>query len=82
MCVVPDAPGIGPELAERHPYKPRAVLTRIYEDGAVMGQQGQPRKKPGGTCRCPLPGPVPSPGSFAGEDHSRLRAGRRHIAAR
>jgi galactonate dehydratase len=40
--IVPDAPGIGIELAEdaaeRHPYKPRAVLTRLHEDGSVMDQ--------------------------------------------
>ena len=41
-CIIPDAPGIGIELAEdaaeRHPYKPRAVLTRLHEDGSVMDQ--------------------------------------------
>jgi galactonate dehydratase len=40
--VIPDAPGIGIELAEdaaeRHPYKPRTVLTRLHEDGSVMDQ--------------------------------------------
>lgn len=40
--IVPDAPGIGiellPDAAERHPYKPRAVVTRLYEDGSVMDQ--------------------------------------------
>jgi len=40
--VIPDAPGIGIELAEdaaeRHPYKPRAVLTRLHEDGSVIDQ--------------------------------------------
>ncbi|MDQ6832241.1 MAG: galactonate dehydratase [Chloroflexota bacterium] len=40
--IIPDAPGIGIELAEdaaeRHPYKPRAVLTRLHEDGSVMDQ--------------------------------------------
>jgi galactonate dehydratase len=40
--IIPDAPGIGIELAEdaaeRHPYKPRAVLTRLHEDGSVVDQ--------------------------------------------
>jgi galactonate dehydratase len=40
--IVPDAPGIGIELAEdaaeRHPYKPRTVLTRLHTDGSVMDQ--------------------------------------------
>jgi galactonate dehydratase len=40
--IIPDAPGIGIELAEdaaeRHPYKPRAVVTRLNEDGSVMDQ--------------------------------------------
>ena len=40
--IIPDAPGIGIELAEdaaeRHPYKPRAVLTRLHEDGSVIDQ--------------------------------------------
>ncbi|MDQ2784557.1 MAG: galactonate dehydratase [Chloroflexota bacterium] len=40
--IIPDVPGIGIELAEdaaeRHPYKPRAVLTRLREDGSVMDQ--------------------------------------------
>ncbi len=40
--VIPDAPGIGIELAEdaaeRHPYKPRTVLTRLHADGSVMDQ--------------------------------------------
>src|SRR5688572_21580385 len=39
---IPDAPGIGIELAldasERHPYKPRAVVTRLHEDGSVIDQ--------------------------------------------
>jgi galactonate dehydratase len=39
---IPDAPGIGIELtsdaAERHPYKPRAVVTRLHEDGSVVDQ--------------------------------------------
>lgn len=40
--VIPDAPGIGielaPDAAERHPYKPRAVVTRLHEDGSVVDQ--------------------------------------------
>ena len=40
--VVPDAPGIGIELAEqaqeRHPYRPREVLTRLHVDGSVIDQ--------------------------------------------
>jgi galactonate dehydratase len=40
--VIPDAPGIGIELAEdaaeRHPYRPRQVLTRLHEDGSVIDQ--------------------------------------------
>ena len=40
--VVPDAPGIGVELAEdaaaRHPYKPRAFRTRLHVDGSVVDQ--------------------------------------------
>jgi galactonate dehydratase len=40
--IVPDAPGIGVELAEdaaqRYPYKPRAVVTRLNVDGSVMDQ--------------------------------------------
>jgi galactonate dehydratase len=40
--IIPDAPGIGIELAEdaaaRHPYQPREVLTRLREDGSVMDQ--------------------------------------------
>jgi len=40
--IVPDVPGIGVELAEdaqqRHPYRPRSLTTRLYEDGSVMDQ--------------------------------------------
>ena len=40
--LIPDAPGIGielaPDAAERHPYKPRAVVTRLHEDGSVIDQ--------------------------------------------
>jgi galactonate dehydratase len=39
---IPDAPGIGielaPDAAARHPYKPRAVVTRLHEDGSVVDQ--------------------------------------------
>ncbi len=42
FLVVPDAPGIGIELAEdaaqRHPYRPREFATRLYTDGSVMDQ--------------------------------------------
>ncbi len=40
--LIPDAPGIGielaPDAAERFPYKPRAVVTRLHEDGSVVDQ--------------------------------------------
>jgi galactonate dehydratase len=40
--LIPEAPGIGIELAadaaERHPYRPRQVLTRLHEDGSVVDQ--------------------------------------------
>lgn len=40
--MIPDAPGIGIELAEdaaeRFPYKPREVVTRLKVDGSVMDQ--------------------------------------------
>ena len=40
--LVPTTPGIGiellPDAAERHPYRPRAVVTRLHEDGSVMDQ--------------------------------------------
>jgi galactonate dehydratase len=42
FLIVPDAPGIGVELAPgaaaRHPYRPREVETRLYVDGSVMDQ--------------------------------------------
>ncbi len=40
--LIPDAPGIGIELAEdaaeRHPYKPRELVTRLNVDGSVVDQ--------------------------------------------
>ncbi len=40
--LIPDAPGIGielaPDAAERHPYRPREVVTRLHEDGSVVDQ--------------------------------------------
>ena len=40
--IIPDAPGIGVELAddaaERHPYRPRSVRTRLHVDGSVVDQ--------------------------------------------
>ncbi len=40
--LIPDAPGIGVELAEdaaeRYPYKPREVHTRLHADGSVVDQ--------------------------------------------
>ena len=40
--IIPDAPGIGIELAEdaaeRHPFTPRVVSTRLHEDGSVIDQ--------------------------------------------
>jgi galactonate dehydratase len=42
FILIPDAPGIGIELAEdaaeRHPYKPRQVKTRLHVDGSVVDQ--------------------------------------------
>jgi galactonate dehydratase len=42
FLVVPDAPGLGIELAEgaqeRHPYRPREVQTRLHVDGSVVDQ--------------------------------------------
>ena len=42
FLIVPDAPGIGVELAEdaaaKHPYKPRAFRTRLHVDGSVVDQ--------------------------------------------
>jgi len=42
FLIIPDAPGIGIELAEyaaeRHPYRPRQVQTRLDGDGSVVDQ--------------------------------------------
>jgi galactonate dehydratase len=42
FLVIPDTPGIGVELAEdaaeRHPYRPRGVRTRLHVDGSVVDQ--------------------------------------------
>jgi hypothetical protein len=42
FLLVPDAPGIGIELAddaaERHPYRPREVRTRLHVDGSIVDQ--------------------------------------------
>jgi galactonate dehydratase len=42
FLVIPDVPGIGIELAEdaaeRYPYRPRKVHTRLHVDGSVMDQ--------------------------------------------
>lgn len=42
FLIVPDAPGIGVELAadaaERWPYKPRQVQTRLHADGSIVDQ--------------------------------------------
>lgn len=42
FLIIPDSPGIGIELAddaaERHPYKPREVITRQHVDGSVIDQ--------------------------------------------
>jgi galactonate dehydratase len=42
FLVIPDAPGIGIELAddaaERHPYRPREVATRRHVDGSIVDQ--------------------------------------------
>jgi galactonate dehydratase len=42
FLVIPDTPGIGVELAEdaaeRHPYRPRSVRTRLHVDGSVVDQ--------------------------------------------
>jgi galactonate dehydratase len=39
---IPDAPGIGIELAEdapeRFPYRPRTIATRLHVDGSVVDQ--------------------------------------------
>jgi len=42
FLIIPDAPGIGIELAEdaaeRHPYRPRKVHTRLHVDGSIVDQ--------------------------------------------
>ena len=42
FLIIPDAPGIGVELvegaAERHPFRPRQVHTRLHVDGSVVDQ--------------------------------------------
>jgi len=42
FLIIPDSPGIGIELAEdaaeRHPYRPREVKTRLHRDGSVVDQ--------------------------------------------
>ena len=42
FLIIPDAPGIGVELAEdaaeRYPYRPRAIRTRLHVDGSVVDQ--------------------------------------------
>lgn len=43
FLIVPDAPGIGVELADdaqkRYPFRePRGIITRLNEDGSVMDQ--------------------------------------------
>jgi galactonate dehydratase len=42
FIIVPDAPGIGVELAEdaaeRHPYRPRDVRARQHVDGSIIDQ--------------------------------------------
>ena len=42
FLIIPDAPGIGielvPDAAERHPYVPRTVQTRLHADGSVVDQ--------------------------------------------
>jgi galactonate dehydratase len=42
FLIIPDAPGIGIELAEdaaeRFPYKPRQIVTRLHKDGSVVDQ--------------------------------------------
>ena len=42
FIIIPDAPGIGIELAEnaqeRWPYKPREVQTRLHADGSIVDQ--------------------------------------------
>lgn len=40
--IIPDAPGLGielaPDAARRHPFRPRAVVTRLNVDGSVVDQ--------------------------------------------
>lgn len=42
FLIIPDAPGIGVELAddaaERYPYRPRKVHTRLHVDGSIVDQ--------------------------------------------
>jgi galactonate dehydratase len=42
FLIVPDRPGLGVELAEdaaeRYPYRPQAVVTRLHVDGSVVDQ--------------------------------------------
>jgi galactonate dehydratase len=42
FLIIPDAPGIGIELADdahlKHPYKPREFVTKLHVDGSVMDQ--------------------------------------------
>ena len=42
FLIIPDAPGIGIELAEdaaeRHPYRKREIVTRLHVDGSVVDQ--------------------------------------------
>jgi len=42
FLIIPDAPGIGIELAEgaqeKHPYRPRGLSTRLHVDGSVVDQ--------------------------------------------
>jgi len=42
FLIIPDAPGIGVELAEdaeeKYPYRPRQVATRLHVDGSVVDQ--------------------------------------------
>ena len=42
FLIIPDAPGIGIELAEdaaeRHPYRKRKIVTRLHVDGSVVDQ--------------------------------------------
>ncbi|MHB1294102.1 MAG: galactonate dehydratase [Anaerolineae bacterium] len=42
FLIVPDAPGLGielaPDAAQRYPYRPREVVTRLHVDGSVIDQ--------------------------------------------